>query len=1001
MLAALPLTLAGARMLAAMSPARRTLAILFRLVLCALLAVLLAGPFSVRTTNRLAVVAVVDVSGSVRSFAGASGAARGRAIEQVRSFIAASAATRAAEDLLGVVIFDGAAVVLAQPSHADVFSKQWDQRMAEGTDIAAALRLARSTIPPDAAGRIVLFSDGNQTGGDALAAAADLGGSAKVASASRDVRIPIDTVSLSYSLEAEVAVEQVDAPPTASVSSTIPIRVLLSSGSTARGFVRLIVDGQPARLSADSDARPVELKPGLNIERFEVKLDDRRVHRFKAVFEPEMLADANGVTVPVGDTVEENNSGEAFTLCPGKGSVLLADGVGDGAEQGPGATLAGALRAAGLDVRMVPASAVPGDLLSLQEFDAVILQNVPADSVPESSQRALASYVQDVGGGLIMIGGPASFGAGGWKGSTLEPLLPVRLDLPERLLTSQAAIVFVLDNSGSMWRFVLGSSRTQQEIANDAAALAIRTLERSDQLGVITFNSELEELVPMGANTDSAATVSKVRGIMSGGGTNAVPAVEKAAEWLRSAKSKHKHLVFLSDGRSLRAEVLPGLCEQMAKDGIQVSTIGVGDDADTSIMAAMARKGGGQFRYVTDPSTLPEVFVRVVRIARTPLIREERFTPVMAGASPLLAGISEFPFLDGLSLTQPRLEPTVSTPVTTPGGEPVFAHWQVGLGQVGAFTSDAHLWSKEWLARPVYQQFWAQFVRAVARPAAASSGFIASVRSAGDSIVVRLTARAASQTSLDAISATATLYSPGEDSMSPPAEATLAPVGPGEFEATFPAASAGSYVALIKPAQGAKRLPPLISGVSINQGREYRFRASNDQIMAEISRRSGGRVLPLQRPDQAKFFDRTGVPLRESLLPLWPILIWAALAGTLIDIANRRVAWDRWVSAMFGAVTAQPATANRNVSRNIEALKVSVEERLADDAPAIALGEREARELAAQARDRRLAARITPVTPVTPAKAADSPPAATPDGGGLLAAKRRAAERFHEDERSS
>jgi hypothetical protein len=321
---------------------------------------------------------------------------------------------------------------------------------------------------------------------------------------------------------------------------------------------------------------------------------------------------------------------------------------------------------------------------------------------------------------------------------------------------------------------------------------------------------------------------------------------------------------------------------------------------------------------------------------------------------------------------------------------------------VAAFTSDAHQWASGWLSQPVYQQFWAQLVRGIARTSVASQNLSASVRSTSDSVIVRLTARATSQTSLDAIGATVSLYSPGEDALNPPREATLSPVGPGEFEATFPAASAGSYVALIKPSDGAKRLPPLISGVSINQGREFRFRASNDQLMAQISQRSGGRALSLQRPDQARLFDRAGIPQRESLLPLWPTLIWAALALSLIDIANRRVAWDRWVSAMFATVGSQPQAPPVNASRNIHALKVSVEERLAeDDAPAVALGEREARELAAQARDRRLAARLTPATPAPSPARNDPPSPPTQEGGGLLAAKRRAAERFQDGEGSS
>ena len=49
---------------------------------------------------------------------------------------------------------------------------------------------------------------------------------------------------------------------------------------------------------------------------------------------------------------------------------------------------------------------------------------------PETDGRAVVAYVHDNGGGLVMVGGPDSFGAGGWIGSPLADALPVRLDPP-------------------------------------------------------------------------------------------------------------------------------------------------------------------------------------------------------------------------------------------------------------------------------------------------------------------------------------------------------------------------------------------------------------------------------------------------------------------------------------------------------------------------------------------------------------------------------------------
>jgi uncharacterized membrane protein len=66
----------------------------------------------------------------------------------------------------------------------------------------------------------------------------------------------------------------------------------------------------------------------------------------------------------------------------------------------------------------------------LPSFDAVVLQDF--DAVPYGLSphlRAIAAYVRN-GGGLVMVGGHHAFSAGGYAGTPLEPVLPVRLVPP-------------------------------------------------------------------------------------------------------------------------------------------------------------------------------------------------------------------------------------------------------------------------------------------------------------------------------------------------------------------------------------------------------------------------------------------------------------------------------------------------------------------------------------------------------------------------------------------
>lgn len=978
----IPMAAAALVWMRAMGIWRRWSAILLRLVLLGLIAGALAGAAWEKRTDRLAVVAVVDTSGSVRRFAGAAGGQGGRALEQVAAAIdsMAASAKRGPDDVLGVVAFDARAAAVVSPSRAKTFGRSLDISGAEGSNLAEGLKLAAAMIPPESAGRIVLFSDGNQTAGDAVAAAGQLAG----ASGKGRRRMPIDVVPLEYAFSHEVVVESVDAPPRAAAGSRVVVRVTLNATSEAAGTLRLLSDGKPVPLADGAADRRIKLAPGKNVELMEVELDESRVHRFAAIFEP----DAGS------DTLSDNNRGEAFTITPGKGSVLVVDGVGEGAGGSGGTILPDTLRRAGLSTSVVAPGGFPADLLGLQAYDMVVLENVPADALSRESQETLVDYVRDLGGGLVMIGGPQSFGAGGWRGTPIEPILPVRLELPDKLVTPEVAICFVLDNSGSMRRSVMGSFRSQQEIANESAALAIKSLDKRDLVGVIVFNTEIDVLTKLGPNSDAEATASKVRSILPNGGTNGLPALEEAGRQLGPVEAKQKHIIFLSDGRSMNPDQLPVVSKRLGERGIKVTTIAVGDEADLRTMEAMATNGNGSFYNVTNPHILPRVFAKAVRVARTPMVREVPFTPaIMPTGSPMTMGLSSPPPLGGLTLTQPRNDPTIVNAMLTPEGEPVLAHWNVELGQVVAFTSDAHRWASAWLDWPGYARLWTQIVRQASR-VPASRTLQPTAQVVGDELVVRLEASDDNGAPSEGLSVPATVYTPTGERR----EIELAQSGPGMYEARVPVSQTGSYVALLRPRRGEKKLSPVITGATLAAGTEYRALRTNDALLERVAQAGSGVVVSLDEAGRREWFDRKGVPPQTAVIPVWPTLLSAALAVFLLDVATRRIAWDRYRIERPRRETPVGATQ----TTGLRSVKQRVDENAAS--AGLALSEADAERLRQAARDRRRAARLaSAATASKPADQASSPTEETTSGdpaqdsSSLLAAKRRAREQFDEE----
>jgi Ca-activated chloride channel homolog len=1003
--AAVPLAILGFLWFSAMSRGRAISAVVFRAVLLALLASALAGLSMVRTTNALAVVAVVDVSESVRRFGRdfQVGGVPTDALTRVQGFLSASTRTRGAEDLLGIVVFDGQAVTVATPSRAGILDRPLDVRIADGSNIADAIRLARTLIPADAAGRVVLISDGNETAGNLMDAADETAGFVRAGAARRG--LPIDVVPISYNITQEVLVEAVDAPPTAASESTINLRVILQATTPSTGSLRLLREGTPVAFEPgpNPQARRITLRPGRNVEIIDLPLSAASVHRFRAVYEPDPVEGAAGAQSLSGDTLTENNSADAVTITPGRGSVLVIDGVGGGT----GSTLVSTLKDGGIDVIAMSPEAVPADLLALQAYDLVILENVAADRLTTAFHELLVAYVRELAGGLVMVGGHESFAAGGWRGTPLEPYLPVKLDIPEKILSPEVATLFVMDNSGSMRWSALGSGRSKQELATQASALAISRLEQSDYVGLIVFNSDAQIVIPLALNTNREANAQTALSVGTAGGTNMVPALDLALQEMNKISVKQKHVIVLSDGKSMGRDSLVARTARLASAGIKVSTISVGLDADGEIMERMAKEGGGEYYQVINPSTLPRVFLKAVRLVQSPLVREARFEPLGTGAmSPLLTGLGKLPHLNGMNLAQPRTEPTITTALVAPTGEPVLAHWNVDLGRVAAFTSDASRWAEPWIFTRTYRQFWLQVVRQMARPAMGRA-FQGSSSIQGERLKVSVSAMGSDGTPIDLTDIPATVYFPSGQTM----PLAMSQVAPGVFEGEIAATQRGTYVTVIRPSQNNTPLTPVILGSTAQRGPELRSLRSNDELLKKVADVTGGRVLDLASIAPASLFVRQGVSPQEAVTAVWRTLIAWAIAMLLLDIATRRVAWDRWVSKEFGAeviVSARDAVRDRSkqVAGSLSGLRGARESASVPEPLGVAMGDKEAADLIEAARDRRRAARLSAIQDATPreptapgkseARADAHRPAPDPGATGLSAAKKRAAQRFDE-----
>ncbi|MBP7052319.1 MAG: VWA domain-containing protein [Phycisphaerae bacterium] len=876
-----PMIWLAGRSLTTLGTTRRLMAVVLRVAVVLLLAVLLARPTLLQKNRRTTVIAVVDRSQSIP----------GELAEAALDYLTRAVVHKPTQNQFAVVdVAEEASISLLPTGDAQIRRRNTlltgsQSRLADGVQMAMAI------APPDTAVRIVLASEGNETEGDLKEAA-------RTAAANG---IPIDVLPLRYRYGNEVLFRRVAAPPRVRSGQTIPLRFLLDSTGDVRGKLMLTLNGKPVDLMPDTPevAVPVELKAGTNVKMVSVPVGARGIHDFEVVF----LADD-----PRQDRIAENNRAGTITCVTAPGYVRVFD-VDRGGE-----ALARGLQQAGIDTVRDDISELPTELSRLLDVDAIVLVNTAVQHFTMAQQEMLCRYVNDLGGGLVMVGGPESFGAGGWIGSPVAAMLPVDLDPPQKKQLPMGALVLVLDHSGSM----LGE---KVEICKAAAAGAVRLLSRRDLVGIVLFDAASEWLVKLGPAEDKDKIYREIGGVGAGGGTIMAPAMELAFDALRGAKPTVKHVILLTDGQTAFPEDCSRLGLEMAAAGITISTVAIGSDTNMQLLNGIAAAAQGRFYPVADPTTIPEIFIKEAQVVRRSMIVEQTFSPqVVYALSEVLSGVpTALPPLDGYVLTGPKggLNQLV---LGSNEADPILATCQSGLGRCVAFTSSADTrWAAQWVQWPGFSKLWDQVVRWAGKPSqSAECEIMTDVE--GQEATVRVEAFDAQGRFLQFASIEGKVLTPemkGETLQ-------LTQTGPGQYSGRFRARSSGSYVVNLQyrradetaprnedapsPSPEATRLANAI--VTIPFAPEFRDLSDNGPLLEEVSKMTRGRVLSLDSdPNEANLFDSAGLKFPETHLPLVRPLMLAWVLLFLLDVAVRRVVID--VRAMLRRVTGWLAAAGR------------------------------------------------------------------------------------------
>jgi uncharacterized membrane protein len=576
------------------------------------------------------------------------------------------------------------------------------------------------------------------------------------------------------------------------------------------------------------------------------------------------------------DTVFENNRALATAVISGAPRVLIVE-----SEENQARYLANALRDEKIDVTVRNTLGVPSSLEDLQNFHLFILSDVAAPDLSIRQMNLIRTWVKDLGGSFMMLGGENSFGLGGYYHTPIEEILPVSMDVDKKQDQPSLALVLVVDKSGSM-------SGNKIELAKAASVASVELLSKDDEIGVVAFDGSYHWVVPLQARRDPRDISETILTVQAGGGTSIYPALDQAYQSLSKSRARLKHVILLTDGQSNEGDYA-SLCSRMVQEKITVSAVAIGQDAAFDILRNIAEWGGGRFYLSEDASNVPQIFTKeTMTVSRSSLV-EEPFRPKVARSGSIIRGIDweKAPLLLGYNTTKPKA--TSEVLLVSDLGEPVLATWRFGLGKVGAFTSDAkNRWASEWLEWGGYQKFWAQTARGLMK-ADSEEGFQPLLLASNEGVHLAMDSVRADGSFEDRLTTTVQVVDPLGQSQTVP----VIQQAPGRYEANFNPQTLGGYLVQItqRDDQGGVIHQATLSYVN-SYPPEFLRTDPDQEYMQKLSQAGDGRFAP----PASEIFARQG-PGIKARVDLTNGFLIAALLLFPLDILIRRMDWERFRSS--------------------------------------------------------------------------------------------------------
>jgi len=339
-------------------------------------------------------------------------------------------------------------------------------------------------------------------------------------------------------------------------------------------------------------------------------------------------------------------------------------------------------------------SVAPADFnpVQLKKHNIIILDDIDTQALTDEAWQQINNQVENQGSGLIALGGPHSFGGGGYRNSTLEQALPVTTESQEPL--PPAALLFLLDKSGSMERSSTDNELSRMTIAQRAVLDSVDLLAEGDLAGLVSFDIGPQIQIPLGQHANATNHFRRAFTFAPNGGTRLAPALSQAIALLSKQQVEQRIIVLVTDGFVEESSAFDTIIEQLHAADIDLIALSIGNPDESNLLQRLTSINQGVLLPVKKIAYLPRLMRGEVLKRRSGLQRGSIQPQIKTDLPFLLEDQIQWPTLDGYMVTKARDHAEVY--LASAGGDPLLASHFYGVGRVTAIPGGLGNWAANW-----------------------------------------------------------------------------------------------------------------------------------------------------------------------------------------------------------------------------------------------------------------------------------------------------------------